>query len=69
VRRGFGPELHRHFTPALSEQYLSGLAAQKAFLLQEGFLSADFDFGGWIVREPLELAQGLLRDIELSRAA
>jgi sulfonate transport system substrate-binding protein len=69
VRRGFGPELHRHFTPALSEQNLSGLAAQKAFLLQEGFLSADFDFETWIVREPLELAQRLLHDIELPRAA
>jgi ABC-type nitrate/sulfonate/bicarbonate transport system substrate-binding protein len=69
VRRGFGPDLHKQFTPALSAQYLKGLAAQKAFLLQEGFLPRDFDFDAWIVREPLELAQQLLREIELSRAA
>jgi sulfonate transport system substrate-binding protein len=69
VRRGFGPDLHRHLTPTLSEQYVTGLAAQKTFLLQEGFLPGDFDFDGWIVREPLELAQQLLREIELPRAA
>jgi sulfonate transport system substrate-binding protein len=69
VKRGFGPELHRHFTPSLSELCLSGLAAQKTFLLKEGFLSADFDFDGWVVREPLDLAQQLVREIELPRAA
>jgi sulfonate transport system substrate-binding protein len=69
VRRGFGPDLHRHLTPTLSEQYVNGLAAQKAFLLEEGFLPADFGFDGWIVREPLDLAQKLLREIELPRAA
>lgn len=69
VKCGFGPELHRRFTPELSEQYVNGLAAQKAFLLEEGFLHGDFDFADWIVREPLELAQRLLREIEVPRAA
>lgn len=69
VRRGFGPDLHRQFTPTLSDQYLKGLAAQKAFLLREGFLARDFDFDAWIIREPLELARQLLREIELPRAA
>ncbi len=69
VRRGFGPELHHRFTPALTDQYVSGLAAQKAFLLREGFLAADFDFDAWIVREPLELARNLVHEVELPRAA
>jgi sulfonate transport system substrate-binding protein len=69
VRRGFGPDLHRHFTPDLSEQYVTGLSAQKAFLLEGGFLHADFHFADWIVREPLELAQQLVREIEVPQAA
>jgi len=45
------------------------LRQQKAFLLREGFLVADFDYEQWFLREPLELAQELAKDIEFSRAA
>ncbi|WP_213777048.1 ABC transporter substrate-binding protein [Caballeronia sp. dw_276] len=69
VRRGFGPHLHRQFTPSLSDIYVEGLRQQKAFLLREGFLVADFDYEQWFLREPLELAQELAKDIEFSRAA
>lgn len=69
VARGFGPALHRRFTPALSELFLEGLSAQKEFLLREGFLPGDFDFNDWVVRQPLELAQRLIGEIELPRAA
>ena len=69
VRRAFGPNLHRQFTPLLSELYVEGLRQQKAFLLREGFLKADFAYDEWILREPLELARQLAEEIEFSRAA
>jgi sulfonate transport system substrate-binding protein len=69
VRRGFGPEMHRHFTPALSDPFMTGLAAQKTFLLQEGFLHADFEFDDWILREPLDLAWKLVGEVRVPRAA
>jgi hypothetical protein len=45
------------------------LREQKNFLLNEGFLSADFDYDGWIVREPLALAHKLVSEVELREAA
>jgi ABC-type nitrate/sulfonate/bicarbonate transport system substrate-binding protein len=69
VRRGFGDTLHRSLEPKLSDLYVAGLAAQKKFLLEEGFLAADFDYDGWIVREPLEIARNLVNEIELRQAA
>jgi sulfonate transport system substrate-binding protein len=69
VRRGFGETLHRSLEPKLSDLYVAGLAAQKKFLLEEGFLAADFDYDAWIVREPLEIARQLANDIELRQAA
>ncbi len=60
VRRGYGPDLHLHFGVQLSEQYVEGLRLQKGFLLDWGFLPEDFDFDGWIVREPLRLAHELV---------
>jgi sulfonate transport system substrate-binding protein len=69
VQRGFGPHLHRQFTPTLSDLYVEGLRQQKTFLLREGFLAAEFAYDEWILREPLELAQELAGGIEFSRAA
>jgi sulfonate transport system substrate-binding protein len=69
VRRGFGDTLHRSLEPKLSDLYLTGLAAQKKFLLEEGFLAADFDYDAWIVREPLAIAQHLVKEIKLLQAA
>lgn len=70
VIRGFGPNLHTRFAPALSEQYLGGLASQKTFLLREGFLAGDFDFDDWIVPGPLSRAHELAaQDDPVARAA
>jgi sulfonate transport system substrate-binding protein len=66
VRRGYGPELHLHFDVQLCEQYVQGLRQQKGFLLDWGFLPADFDFDSWIVREPLRLARELVAKEGLS---
>jgi ABC-type nitrate/sulfonate/bicarbonate transport system substrate-binding protein len=63
VLRGFGSRLHLSLTPLLSEQYVKGLGLQKAFLLREGFLAADFDYDAWIVREPLALAARLVDQV------
>ena len=63
VIRGFGPNLHLSLKPTLSEQYVKGLELQKDFLLEEGFLPADFDYSSWIVREPLALAETLVAEV------
>ncbi len=60
VRRGYGPELHRHFDVRLSEQYVEGLRRQKQFLLEWGFLEKDFDYDAWVLREPLRLAEEIV---------
>lgn len=69
VRRGYGPELHLHFQPKLSDQYVRGLELQKNYLFEEGFIRNDFDYQSWIVREPLELAQELVLDLRLPLAS
>jgi sulfonate transport system substrate-binding protein len=53
----------------LSNLYVEGLRQQKAFLLREGFVQADFAYDEWILRKPLELARKLAEEIEFSRAA
>lgn len=65
VRRAFGAQLHLSFEPQLSQVYVEGLRRQKDFLLQEGFLTADFDFDGWIDHEPLRQAQALKGQVVL----
>jgi ABC-type nitrate/sulfonate/bicarbonate transport system substrate-binding protein len=63
VIRGFGSGLHLSLRPKLSDQYVRGLELQKAFLLEEGFLPADFDYASWILREPLALAETLVAEV------
>jgi ABC-type nitrate/sulfonate/bicarbonate transport system substrate-binding protein len=46
--------------PKLTETYIAGLAAQKDFLRDWGFLEADFDVREWIDRGPLEEAIALV---------
>jgi sulfonate transport system substrate-binding protein len=62
VRRGYGPELHRHFHVGLSSQYVKGLELQKNFLRDWGFLARDFDFATWINFKPLVLANELVAE-------
>jgi ABC-type nitrate/sulfonate/bicarbonate transport system substrate-binding protein len=69
VRRGYGPELHRHFEPKLSAEYVHALELQKNFFLDEGFLAGDIDFRTWILPGPLALARKLAPTIALADLA
>jgi hypothetical protein len=62
VRRGYGPDLHLSFTPALSEKHVKGLEIQKNFLRDYGFIAGDFDYAGWIDPLPLSLAAELVAE-------
>ncbi|UCJ16694.1 ABC transporter substrate-binding protein [Pseudomonas sp. MM211] len=64
IWQGYGDNFHHRLRPDLSEQYIKGLAAQKAFLLSEGFLPADFDFDAWIDPAPLRAAEALAGELE-----
>lgn len=54
---GYGETFHHRLRPSLNPTYRLGLALQKNFLLQEGFLPADFDFDAWIDPAPLAAAE------------
>lgn len=53
VLASHGDQVHRSFTPKLTEDYVRGLETQKNFLRDHGFLKADFDIAGWIDYGPL----------------
>jgi len=56
VTGALGPALHRSLRPALDPVRLAGLAAQKEFLLQWGYIHRDFNLEDWINTEPLAQA-------------
>lgn len=65
-----GADVHKSFTPALTDEYVDGLQTQKDFLRDWGYLRRDFDVReDWIVREPLEQAQRLVERISPDRSA
>ena len=49
-----GPDLHRHLGLGLEPEHVAAVAHYKDFLLQQGFLKADFDVESWVDRRPLE---------------
>ncbi len=49
-----GADVHRHLSLSLDPSLLDALAHFKAFLLEHGFLPADFDIADWV--EPTALA-------------
>jgi ABC-type nitrate/sulfonate/bicarbonate transport system substrate-binding protein len=59
VLASHGPNVHRAFTPKLTDDYISGLELQKNFLRDHGYLKSDFDAWTWIERKPLIDAQRL----------
>ncbi|MNT03471.1 putative aliphatic sulfonates-binding protein precursor [compost metagenome] len=63
-----GADVHLSFTPRLTQTYIDGLAVQKNFLRDWGYLKHDFDVNEWVVREPLEQARKLVEQ-EHARAA
>lgn len=51
-----GPDVHRHLTLALDDDQIAAFDHFKQFLLEWGFIPADFDVFDWIDRRPLEAA-------------
>lgn len=54
------PRYATSLRPRLTQDYIDGLAAQKDFLLEWGFLAKDFDIAAWIDHGPLAEAEALL---------
>ncbi|WP_371422761.1 ABC transporter substrate-binding protein [Tardiphaga sp.] len=61
ARAAYGSDVAHRFGLDLSDIRRRGLADQKDFLLRHGFITQDFDVGGWINPEPLALAHELLK--------
>jgi ABC-type nitrate/sulfonate/bicarbonate transport system substrate-binding protein len=53
VRYAYGQDVHKRLDTNLDEIAVAGLNAYKNFLLQWGFLKADFDARAWIDPQPL----------------
>lgn len=51
-----GPDVHRHLSLSLDEDQIAAFDHFKHFLLEWGFIPADFDVFGWIERGPLDAA-------------
>ncbi|HWV21656.1 MAG TPA: ABC transporter substrate-binding protein [Devosia sp.] len=51
-----GPDVHRHLALTLDDEQAVAFAHFKTFLLEWGFIPADFDVAGWFAPAPLEAA-------------
>jgi ABC-type nitrate/sulfonate/bicarbonate transport system substrate-binding protein len=60
VTAAYGPELHRRLDLDLDAASLAALERQKRFLLEHGFIGAEFAFAEWIDPRPLALAREML---------
>jgi len=60
VKQAYGADLHLHQYNDLAETSIRGLESYKNFLLQRGFLAADFDVKSWIDPRPLAEVQRYL---------
>ena len=49
-----GPDLHHHLGIGLEPELVKAVSHYKDFLLEWGFLAADFDVDAWVDRRPLE---------------
>lgn len=56
IRTANGPDVHSHLKLTLDDEQLAAFDHFKRFLLEWGFLPADFDVFGWIDHRPLEAA-------------
>ncbi|MDB5712960.1 MAG: putative dibenzothiophene desulfurization enzyme [Sphingomonadales bacterium] len=54
-----GSDVHRHLRLTLEEEEVAALAHFKDFLLEWGFIPADFDAANWIDAGPLEASRRL----------
>lgn len=57
VTGALGPALHRSLAPGLDPVRLAGLAAQKEFLLDWGYIRRDFNIDDWVDPAPLTEAK------------
>lgn len=57
VTAAYGPGLHGELGLELDPRSIAAVAGQKAFLLEHGFIAADFDVEAWIDPRPLQLAR------------
>lgn len=62
VRHAYGPQLHQHLRLDLQADDIAALANFKQFLLEHGFLPADFELDAWIDPAPLQRARRLLAE-------
>jgi ABC-type nitrate/sulfonate/bicarbonate transport system substrate-binding protein len=60
VELTYGAELSQTFEVNLDRDKVAAIASQKAFLLKNGFIPADFDLEAWIDWRPLALAHELV---------
>jgi len=51
-----GKDVHRHLRLTLEQEQIEAIAHFKDFLLEWGFIPADFDVAGWVDPRPLEAA-------------
>jgi len=62
AREAYGKRLPDQLVPDLSDDKVAALVSQKNFLLKHGFIKNDFEIEKFIARQPLELAQHIVRD-------
>ncbi|TCQ08978.1 ABC-type nitrate/sulfonate/bicarbonate transport system substrate-binding protein [Rhizobium sp. PP-F2F-G36] len=56
VRAANGPDVHKHLTLSLDDEQVAAFGHFKDFLLEWGFIPADFNVTDWIDSRPLEAA-------------
>ncbi|WP_105436201.1 ABC transporter substrate-binding protein [Neorhizobium tomejilense] len=56
IRAANGPDVHKHLTLSLDADQIAAFDHFKNFLLEWGFIPADFDLPAWIDSRPLEAA-------------
>jgi ABC-type nitrate/sulfonate/bicarbonate transport system substrate-binding protein len=54
--------IHATLTPSLDEDLVVAIESQKDFLLEQGFIPADFDVREWIAAGPLEEARRIVAE-------
>jgi ABC-type nitrate/sulfonate/bicarbonate transport system substrate-binding protein len=64
-----GPEVHKHLRLTLAEEEIAALAHFKDFLLEWGFIPADFDVAAWVDPRPLLAATAATSTAERKVAA
>lgn len=59
IGAGYGATFHEQLEPGFDPALVPALESQKRFLLEHGFIEADYDLADFIDEQPLRLAQGM----------